>query len=75
MNTNEPKTQAKCPNCGSTNFFVQEYIVNVGEVSEDEPNVINCYTKTCGTDNIQCTQCDTDLSEWIHDSDIIINFN
>lgn len=62
MSENE-KPHAKCPNCGSEDFFVHEFTYYKAFTSEKEKHVIKCYNKGNGIDLIECAKCGADITE------------
>lgn len=63
----------KCPHCGSTSFTITEQLVWKGEVDEDNSNMINCYHKTSGIQEITCNKCKKDITELDNDK-VTFNF-
>jgi len=69
------KPHAKCPKCGSENFFVHEFAYYKAFTDEKEKNLIHCYNKGNGIDLIECVDCGEDCTQLDVTNGIQYNFH
>lgn len=68
------QTIAKCPHCGSQDFYVHEFEYYKASTDEDEPDTINCYHKSSGINLIECAKCEKEITDDLI-NDPLIKFN
>jgi predicted nucleic-acid-binding Zn-ribbon protein len=63
MGTQNKKPHAKCPKCGSENFFVHEFIYYEAMTDRHDKHRIVCLDKGRGINLIKCANCNYDCTE------------
>lgn len=54
--------KAVCKHCGSTDFYIDEYLLWKAYTDDVNPKVINCFVKDNRIDTIHCKKCNRDIT-------------